>query len=57
MENLTPSRIQPLSSGQEKNTDDGQPLKFVKQKPSPKAVPPPQVETDEEEKHHLDERA
>jgi hypothetical protein len=58
MENLSPSRIQPLSPGDEKNRDLERPRKPEKS-PAPRAKAPatPVVEAENEEKHSLDERA
>jgi hypothetical protein len=58
MENLSPSRIQPLSPGEEKNRDPERPKKPEKM-PAVRAnvSPPPLVEAENEEKHELDERA
>jgi hypothetical protein len=60
MENLSPSRIQPLSPGEEKTSDDPRP-----RKPAPKPVPAtpasqlPAIEDDSDgnSQHKLDERA
>lgn len=60
MENLSPSRIQPLSPSDEKASDDPRP-----RKPAPKPVPPAHTsslpaiegESDELSPHKLDERA
>jgi len=60
MENLSPSRIQPLSPGEEKNTDDRRPLKKARSQPVLRGAPPPprvDLEVDKEEEHQLDERA
>ena len=57
MENLSPSRIQPLSPGEEKGQDPSRPKKMVKALPSAKVVPPPPVEAESEERHQLDELA
>ena len=60
MENLSPSRIQPLSSGEEKNTDDARPQKKAKSQAVLRSPPPPprvDLEADKDEEHQLDERA
>jgi len=58
MENLSPSRIQPLSPGEEKNRDPERPKRPEKSQAARANVPdPPLVEVESEEKHELDERA
>jgi hypothetical protein len=58
MENLSPSRIQPLSPGEQKNQDDAAPKKSAKpQAASAKPPSPPLLEGENEEKHKLDEQA
>jgi hypothetical protein len=58
MENLSPSRIQPLSPGEEKNRDPEPPKKSEKMQTERASIPPPPlVEGENEEKHQLDERA
>jgi len=58
MENLSPSRIQPLSSGEENNRDLARPKKQVKSAAALHAASGhPPVEAENEEKHQLDERA
>jgi hypothetical protein len=60
MENLSPSRIQPLAPGEEKASDDPRP-----RKPHPKAppatpattLPAVDIDADETLEHQLDERA
>jgi hypothetical protein len=58
MENLSPSRILPLSPGEEKDRDPERPKKPEKSQAARASVPPPPlVEAENEEKHELDERA
>ena len=57
MENLSPSRIQPLSPGEQKSQDPANPKKPVKAAVPAKTVAPPPVEGESDEKHQLDERA
>ncbi len=58
MENLSPSRIQPFSPGEEKNRDQERPKKPEKSQVAGANVPAPLlVEPESEEKHELDERA
>jgi hypothetical protein len=58
MENLSPSRIQPLSPGEEKNRDLERPKKPEKSQAARANAPAtPLVEADNEEEHSLDERA
>jgi len=60
MENLSPSRIQPLAPGQEKASDDPRPRK-PHPKPTPAApaaaLPAVGLDADETLEHQLDERA
>ena len=58
MAEISPSRIQPLPSGQEKSADDSRPRKHEKHPaPQPSAAEPPPIDIDAEPNHHLDERA
>jgi hypothetical protein len=60
MENLSPSRIQPLSPGEEKNSDSTRSQKKAKSQAIPhKAPAPPRVDLDmdRDEEHKLDELA
>ena len=58
MENLSPSRIQPLSPGEEKNREPDRPRKPEKPLAAlAKAAAAPLVEAENEEKHKLDEQA
>jgi len=60
MENLSPSRIQPLAHGEEKPSDDPRPRKpHPKPTPAAPAAALPAVDIDAEEtlEHKLDERA
>ena len=58
MENLSPSRIQPLSPGEENNRDLARQKKQAKSAVALHATPGhPPVEAENEEKHQLDERA
>lgn len=57
MENLSPSRIQPLSPGDQKGQDPTRPKKLAKSPAPSKVVPPPPVEGESEDRHQLDELA
>jgi len=58
MENLSPSRIQPLSPGEEKNRETERPRKPEKPLATRANAPvTPLVEAENDEKHELDERA
>jgi len=57
MENLSPSRIQPLSPGDQKGQDPARPKKLAKSPAPSKVVPPPPVEGESEDRHQLDELA
>lgn len=60
MDNLSPSRLQPVSQGEEKNQDDARPLRKARPVTSPRntsAPPALDVEADGDDEHHLDERA
>jgi hypothetical protein len=60
MENLSPSRIQPISPGGEKESDDPRPQKKGNSQAVPRNAPPPprvDLEVEKEEQHQLDERA
>jgi len=58
MENLSPSRIQPLSPGEEKNRETERQRKPEKPLAARANAPAtPLVEAENEEKHSLDERA
>lgn len=58
MENLSPSRIQPLSPGQQKD-QDAAPAKKSGKPPGPRKAPPasPSVDAESDERHQLDEQA
>ena len=57
MENLSPSRIQPLSPGEQKGQDPARPKKLAKSPANPKVIAPPPVEGESEDRHQLDELA
>lgn len=58
MENLTPSRIQPVTPEQERNTDEARPRKQPKPAQKQNKTAPLEIGADErDEKHKLDERA
>ena len=60
MANLSPSRIEPLSPGDQKTADDA-PRSRKNAKPQAalkkSAAPSVEIDTDETDKHQLDERA
>jgi hypothetical protein len=51
------SRIDPLSAGDRKNSDNARPGKPVKIQPAPHNAPPPPVDVEKDDEHQLDERA
>jgi len=58
MENLSSSRIQQVSPGQEKNRDLAKPKKHTKSEAAADSVSiPPLSDGENEEKHQLDEQA
>jgi hypothetical protein len=51
------SRINPLSAGDTKDSDDRRPVKPPKNHSAPRIAPPPPIDVEKDDKHQLDEQA
>jgi hypothetical protein len=51
------SRINPLSAGDRKDSDDARPSKPPKNHSVPRNAPPPSIDVEKDDEHQLDEQA